>query len=475
MLRSLRLSLVLLLVGLGPLGEAAARERVVPHGRDQMLLSFAPLVRASAPAVVSIYTRRTVRQRTVAPLFDDPFFQRFFGDLPGPARPRMRVENALGSGVIVRSQGLVVTNHHVIEGADEITVRLSDRREFVAEAVLSDERTDLAVLQLRDVDEDTDLPSLTLADSDELEVGDLVLAIGNPFGVGQTVTSGIVSALARTAVGIADYSFFIQTDAAINPGNSGGALIDLDGNLVGINTAIFSRTGGSLGIGFAVPANMVGSVVAGVEAGMPLVRPWIGANGQEVTADIARSLGLDQSGGVLINDIRRRGPADEAGLRVGDVITAVNDRPVGDAGALRYRLATQPIGGEATLRVLREGRLLDVTIALMPPPEDPPRQTTLLQGRNPLAGAVVANLSPAVIEELALESGAREGVVVLEVQPRTPAQRLRLEPGDVLVRVNDVSIDSVDTVVSVLDRGWHREWRLAIRRGDRVIETVVYG
>ena len=475
MLRTLRLSLVLLLIGLGPAGEAAARERVVPHGRDQMLLSFAPLVRSTAPAVVSIYTRRTVRQRSVAPLFDDPFFQRFVGDLPGPPRPRMRVENALGSGVIVRSQGLVVTNHHVIEGADEITVRLSDRREFIAEAVLSDERTDLAVLQLQDIEDDTDLPSLTLADSDELEVGDLVLAIGNPFGVGQTVTSGIVSALARTAVGIADYSFFIQTDAAINPGNSGGALIDLDGNLVGINTAIFSRTGGSLGIGFAVPANMVGSVVAGVEAGMPLVRPWIGADGQEVTADIARSLGLDQPGGVLINDIRRRGPAEEAGLRVGDVITAVNDRPVGDTGALRYRIATQPIGGEATLQVLREGRMLDVTIALVPPPEVPPRQTTLLQGRNPLAGAVVANLSPALIEEMALESAVREGVVVLEVQPRTPAQRLRLEPGDVLVRVNDVSIDSVDTVVSVLDRGWHREWRLAIRRGDRVIETVVYG
>ena len=475
MSRSFRLCLAVLLLGLWPFGEVAAQQRVVPDSREQVLLSFAPLVRSAAPAVVSIYTRRVVRQRTVAPLFDDPFFQRFFGNVPGRTRPRLRVENALGSGVIVRPEGLTVTNHHVIEGADEITVRLSDRREFAADVVLSDERTDLAVLQMRDVDADAGLPTLALADSDELEVGDLVLAIGNPFGVGQTVTGGIVSALARTTVGVSDYSFFIQTDAAINPGNSGGALIDMDGNLVGINTAIFSRSGGSLGIGFAVPANMIGSVVTSIERGMPLVRPWLGGRGQEVTAEIARSLGLDQPRGVLINDIHPRGPAEQAGLRIGDVVVAVNDRRVDDPGALRYRIATQPIGGEATLRVLREGRSLEIAVALAPPPEDPPREVTLLQGRNPLAGAVVANLSPALIEELALDGGARQGVVVLEVQARSPARRLRLAPGDVLVAVNDVPIDSVDTVLSVLDRGWHQEWRLAIRRGDQVIETVVHG
>ncbi len=281
--------------------------RQAPRSAEQVQLSFAPLVKRAAPAVVNIYARKVVRARAASPLFDDPFFRRFFGDDPFFGRPANRVQNSLGSGVIVGGDGLIVTNRHVIAGADEITVVLADRREFDAAILRTDERTDLSVLHI-----DTEgevLPSLTLGDSDGLEVGDLVLAIGNPFGVGQTVTSGIVSALARTTVGVSDYRFFIQTDAAINPGNSGGALIDLDGRLVGINTAIFSRSGGSHGIGFAIPSNMVAAVVGGGLRGGRLVRPWLGAWGQSVTADLADSLGLARPIGVLIDNVHEGGPA----------------------------------------------------------------------------------------------------------------------------------------------------------------------
>src|SRR5262245_38652656 len=277
---------------------AHAQQRVVPQDRAAIQLSFAPLVKTTAPAVVNIYTKRTVRAAT-SPLLNDPFFRRFFGDqLPGQTE---RVQNSLGSGVIVDPGGLIVTNNHVIKGADQITVVLSDRREFEATVVRADDRTDLSVLKINSGSER--LPVLELMDSDDLEVGDLVLAIGNPFGVGQTVTSGIVSAVARTRVGIADYGFFIQTDAAINPGNSGGALITMGGKLAGINTAIFSRDGGSVGIGFAIPANMVQTVVAAAGGQGRIVRPWLGADTQTVTADLATGLGLPRLIGVIVGEV----------------------------------------------------------------------------------------------------------------------------------------------------------------------------
>ena len=303
-LRTLAAALAaVLLLDLG----AAAQEARVPSSRAEVDLSFAPLVNKAAPAVVNIYTRRVQRARPISPLFNDPFFRRFFGDAFGFDRPRERVQNALGSGVIVRPEGMIVTNHHLIEGAEGITVVLADRREFDATIVGTDERTDLAVLTIEP--EGEAMPYLELRDSDELQVGDLVLAIGNPFGVGQTVTSGIVSALARTQVGISDLNFFIQTDAAINPGNSGGALVTMDGKLAGINSAIFSKSGGSHGIGFAIPANMVRSVIAGLTSpGGRLVRPWFGATGQGVTAEIASSLGMARPTGVLINDVYGVGP-----------------------------------------------------------------------------------------------------------------------------------------------------------------------
>jgi len=319
---------------------APAQDARVPSSPGEIRLSFAPVVKRIAPAVVNVYAARVVENRM--PLFDDPIFRRFFGG--GGGGPREQVQRSLGSGVIVDASGLVVTNNHVIENADQIKVSLADKREFDADLILKDARSDLAVLRLKDGRER--FTAVDLADSDALQVGDMVLAIGNPFGVGQTVTHGIVSALARTQVGITDYQFFIQTDAAINPGNSGGALVDLAGRLVGINTAIFSRSGGSQGIGFAIPANMVRAVIASAKGGATVVRrPWLGAKLQAVTPEIADSLSLKRPAGALVNGVTAKSPAARAGLRTGDLIVEVDGQPVDDPNAFDYRFATKPLGG----------------------------------------------------------------------------------------------------------------------------------
>ena len=327
----------------------------IPGTREEIQLSFAPLVNRTGPAVVNIFARTQRMERVKSPLFADPFFEQFFGKL-FERRPQMRNHQSLGSGVVIKPNGIVVTNNHVIAGATEVKVVFSNRREFDAEILLADKKTDLAILKL-DVGLEK-LPFIELRDSDTLEVGDLVLAIGNPFGVGQTVTSGIVSALARTAAGITDYSFFIQTDASINPGNSGGALIAMDGRLVGINTAIFSNksgTGGSVGIGFAVPSNMVKTVVDSVEKGK-VVRPWLGATGQTIDPDLAREFELKRPAGVIINKVYPESSAVEAGLRPGDIVLSINKKPIDDRDILRYRIATLPLGKTFSMRVIRNGR-----------------------------------------------------------------------------------------------------------------------
>ena len=461
------------LAAAAPLPAVAEGAPAVPDSREQISLSFAPLVESTAPSVVNIYAQRVVREQMASPLFADPFFQRFFGAPFRQQLERDRVQNSLGSGVIVSPDGLVVTNHHVIANADEIKVILPDLSEYAAELVLSDERTDLAVLRLAGLDGRT-LAAIALADSDGLAVGDLVLAIGNPFGVGQTVTSGIVSALARTAVGVTDYNFFIQTDAAINPGNSGGALVDMSGRLVGINTAIFSRSGGSLGIGFAVPSNMVRVVLASAARGDMVLRPWLGADGQRVTAEIAESLGMATPGGVLVNRVHPAGPAARAGITVGDIIVSVDGQPVLDPEGLRFRVAVQPLDGVVPLGILRDGGPSTLPLAIELPPEDPPREATEIRGRVPLSGAVIGNLSPAVAEDLALRVPETAGAVVLEVMPGSPAARLGLETGDLVLRLNGVEIGGVDGLIQVLDRPVQR-WRISVRRGDRVLETSING
>jgi len=442
--------------------------RAVPESRQAVLQSFSPLVRRAAPAVVNIFTRKVVRERPTSPLMNDPFFRRFFGDQLGD---QPREQSSLGSGVILRKDGVVVTNHHVIRGADEIRVVLSDRRELEAKLVGSDERTDLAVLRIEAPSEG--LPTLELGDSDGIEVGDLVLAIGNPFGVGQTVTSGIVSATARTMVGISDYRFFIQTDAAINPGNSGGALLSMDGKVIGINTAIYSQTGGSVGIGFAIPANMVRAVVTGLVDGGKVVRPWFGASGQPVGSDVAASLGLTRPSGVILEQVAPNSPATRAGLKVGDVITSIDGREVEDAQALRFRIGTLPIGGRARLGVIRQGIEQQVFVALEAAPESPPRQLTPLTGRHPFSGATVANLSPALAEELGLETASR-GVIIMQVRQGTIAQRLGVTTGDIVLKVNDTEIVSVDSLRRAVS-GERETWQLSIKRRERVMNVRVQG
>ena len=280
-----------------------------------------------------------------------------------------------------------------------------------------------------------------------------------------------ISALARTSLGISDFNFFIQTDAAINPGNSGGALVTMDGKLIGVNTAIYSGSGGSIGIGFAIPSNMVRTVVRGILAGGKLVRPWFGAQGQTVSAEIASSLGLPRPMGVLVNDVYKGGPAALAGLRAGDVILKIDGRDVSDAESLRYRIATKPLNGKADLAVYRQGKELDLTIALTAPPESVPRDTTRLQGSSPLTGATVTNLSPAVAEELGTNS-FEKGVVVTEVAADTPAANLGVKPGDVVLRVNGIETHTVAELSAAL-RKETGTWQLSLRRGERVLNVVV--
>jgi Do/DeqQ family serine protease len=394
-----------------------------------------------------------------------------FGDNFGI--PRERIENSLGSGVLVSSDGLAVTNNHVIEGSGEaeITVALSDGREFPAKVILRDERTDLVVLRLDAKNEK--FPALDFSDSDSLEVGDIVLAIGDPFGVGQTVTSGIVSALARTQVGISDYQFFIQTDAAINPGNSGGALVDMDGRLVGVNTAIFSRSGGSQGIGFAIPSNMVRLVVQAALQGGKVQRPWFGASLQAVTAELADSLGLDRPSGALIKEVHAKGPAAKAGLHSGDVVVSVDGKEVQDPQAFQYRFATKGLGGTCELGLVRRGQPLKVTVALVAAVEDPPRDLRTLSGRQPLAGAKVANLSPAVAEEIGTDEEG-PGVVVLDVDPNTPAAKFGFKRGDIVVGVNNDKVTSVNGLVTALGRS-PDGWRLSFQREGQVYSLAIQG
>ena len=448
--------------------QAEGQPRVVPESRAQIQLSFAPVVQRAAPAVVNVFSSRVERR----PSGMDEFAKKFFGEGPMPGMPRDRVQRSAGSGVIVDASGLVLTNHHVIEGMNEVRVTLADRREFEAEIVLRDPRTDLAVLKLKG---GTTFPVLELGDSDALQVGDVVLAVGNPFGVGQTVTQGIVSALARTQVGVTDYQFFIQTDAAINPGKSGGALVDMAGRLVGINTAIFSRTGGSVGIGFAIPATMVRAVVDSARSGNRTVRrPWLGARLQTVTQEIAQGLGLDRASGVLVAALAERGPADQAGLRRGDVIVAVDGQDVDDAEAFGYRFALKGLDGQAAVAVMRGGKREIVQVRLQPPTETRPRDPVRIRGRSPFTGATAVNLSPAVADELQLDAATADGVAVAEVEEGSLAARVGFQRGDVILAVNGVRINQARDLERVT-RGSSGIWEITLNRGGRTFTSLFQG
>jgi Do/DeqQ family serine protease len=467
--RTIAVRPLIIALGLALVPASVAVAQRAPENRDEIRLSFAPIVKRSAPAVVNVYATQ-MRRETRSPFAGDPFFERFFGQPFG--MPRERARSSLGSGVIVAEDGVIVTNHHVIKNATKVRVVTADGREYQAEILLRDEKTDLAVLRIKDGDEE--FPVLEFADSDNLEVGDLVLAIGNPFGVGQTVTSGIVSAVARTDIGVNDLSFFIQTDAAINPGNSGGALVNLRGDVIGINTAIFSRSGGSIGLGFAIPSNMVRNVVAQALAGSSEVeRPWIGANFQRVTSDIARSMDLVRPRGALVTRVEPRSPAARAGLRVGDLVIGVGDRDVQSPAALEYRLALYDIGRRVRLRVLRRGEELRMRVRLERPPETVEPNLQLITGHSPLAGAKVADLSPRLAVRLDLPAG-KTGVAVVDVDRGSPAARLGLRQGDVIVRIQGDAIRTSRQLAEATARR-DRFWRLTIDRNGRISNYMIGG
>jgi Do/DeqQ family serine protease len=453
--------LVFILIVLMAAPVAMAQQRTVPQNQGEITLSFAPLVKRTAPSVVNVYAKSIVEQPNDQSGFTDPFFRRFFGQDGSAGPPKQRVANSLGSGVIVDGTGIIVTNNHVIKNGTDIRVALSDKREFAAKIILADERTDLAILKIDVGDEE--LPSLKFANSDNLEIGDLVLAIGDPFGVGQTVTSGIISALARTSVSASDYQFFIQTDAAINPGNSGGALVNMRGELIGINTAIYSKSGGSVGIGFSIPSNMVQNVVQSAQSGTQIVRPWLGASFQDVTQDIADSLSFARPEGALIVDLHPQSPLALSGLRRGDVIVAVDGKVLESAKELGYYVATAHVGETRLIEYRRGEASRQTSIKLIAAPETVLRENTVLSGATPLAGLEVANLSPAVAEEVGLAVDAI-GVVALSVN-QGPAQKF-FRRGDIILEVNGQSIESVEMLRAVLQQA-SRRWVIGLQRGSR--------
>lgn len=450
----------LLLVALCLFPGFAAAETKVPNTQAEISLGFAPVVKQAAPAVVNIYAK-IVTQGRQNPLFSDPFFQDFFG---GFGAPRPRVQNSLGSGVILSENGFVVSNYHVVGMASEIRVVTTDRREFSAEVVLGDKESDIAILKLEDAH---DLPFLKLRNSDRVEVGELALAIGNPFGVGQTVSSGIVSGLARsgTATGNAR-GYFIQTDAPINPGNSGGALIDVNGDLIGINTSILSRSGGSNGIGFAIPANLVAAFLKQAQSGSEYFqKPWVGMGGQPMNADIAESLGLVLPEGVVISELHPASPLETAGFRVGDVVTHVDGVAVNSPSEMAFRMSISGIGGVSVITRMRGEDREDIEVTLLEAPDDPPANEIELTDRTVLPGLKIARVNPAIISRHGLPLSA-EGVVVLNPGPY--GQRAGLYPGDVVARINDAEIETPKDIRSALtDPG--RWVRMDVRRrGQRV-------
>ncbi|WP_299548587.1 trypsin-like peptidase domain-containing protein [uncultured Tateyamaria sp.] len=451
-----------LIILLGLFAQGAQAETRVPQNQSEITLSFAPLVRETAPAVVNIYVRFVTQARARTPFMDDPFFERLF---EGFGQPQPRVQNSLGSGVILGDDGIVVSNYHVVGQATDIRVVLNDGREYDAGVLLGDQESDLAILK---IDDAKDLPFLSLRDSETVEVGELTLAIGNPFGVGQTVSSGIVSGLARSGGSNGrGAGYFIQTDAPINPGNSGGALIDMRGQLLGINTRILSRSGGSNGIGFAIPADLVAAFVKQARDGNDrFIRPWAGATGQAVDADLAESLGRDRPGGIMLAGLHPASPLAEAGFEVGDVVLAVDGATVGSPGEMLFRMSVASDQNSATMTRLRDGEEDVLTVALIPPPDSPPREETTLSEEASLPGLTLARINPAVLAELNLPIAA-DGVVVLDEGPI--GRRVGLRRGDVLQRIDRQDIETPAQAATILSEARRGTTVRAVRGNSRIV------
>lgn len=449
--------LLIFAITLGLAGPPATAQSV-PQSQAEISLSFAPLVKQAAPAVVNIFANRVVEQR-VTPFMGNPFFEQFFGDMR-QAQPR--VQNSLGSGVILSEDGIVVSNYHVVGMATEIRVVLKDRREFAARVLLADEQSDIAILK---VNSREPLPWLALRDSNEVEVGELALAIGNPFGIGQTVSSGIISGLARSGVQTGNArGYFIQTDAAINPGNSGGALIDVAGRLIGVNTSILTRSGGSNGVGFAIPSNLVAQFVTQAQKGVDsFMRPWAGINGQAVDSDVAEGFGLDVPEGVVIAAMHPLSPFAAAGLEVGDIVLSIDGLPVNAPAEMLHHMSVRGVGAEAEIEYLSDGQTLQTRVALITPPNDPPANLlTLREGG--LAGLSVATINPRLAADYGLRSDL-SGVIITDV--RGPLRRVGLRPGNIILSINGELV-TTSAEVETLGSFDARNWRIdGINNGRR--------
>ncbi|UWR22993.1 trypsin-like peptidase domain-containing protein [Sulfitobacter sp. S190] len=433
----------------------------VPQSAAQMQLSFVPVVKQAAPAVVNIYARIMTQPRGT-PLQSDPFFERFLRDPFATRKPR--VQNSLGSGVILSADGIVVSNYHVVGMATDIRVVLNDRREYAARVLLGDEESDLAILQ---IDTPDALPFLDLRASDSVEVGELALAIGNPFGVGQTVSSGIVSGLARSGgSGGSGQGYFVQTDAPINPGNSGGALVDTQGRLIGVNTSILTRSGGSNGIGFAIPADLVAAFVAQARNGSDrFKRPWAGISGQSLDADMAETMGLDRPGGIIIAGLHPASPFLDAGLAVGDVIVGVGGVAVNTPAEMIYRMSVVGAGAKADVSFLRRGGEERAQVSLLAAPDIPSREETVLDRDTVLPGLTLVRVNPAVLDEMNLSLEV-SGVAV--TQPGRFGRRAGLRYGDVILEINGETVTRPGQAQDIL-RGDMRRVSMVVQRGARRI------
>lgn len=453
----LALSLVLALVTMG----TAQAETRVPQSQAEISLGFAPLVKQAAPAVVNIYAKIVRQQQQRSPFMNDPFFEDFFR---GFSNPRPRVESSLGSGVILSEDGVVVSNYHVVAMATEIRVVTTDKREYEARVVLADQASDLAILQL---EEAKGLPFLYLRNSDQVEVGELALAIGNPFGVGQTVSSGIVSGLARSGTASGEgFGYYIQTDAPINPGNSGGALIDVNGDLIGINTRILSRSGGSNGIGFAIPANLVREFVKQARNGAEeFQRPWAGMAGQPVDADLAGSLGMELPEGMVISELHPKSPFAKAGFEVGDVITEVDGEVVNSPSEMVFRMSVAGLDGTSMVTRLRGETRETLVVEMFTAPNDPPARSVVMNENSVLPGLTVGLINPVAIVRLQLPLSAT-GVAVLDPGPY--AARAGIRAGDILLAINGAEVIASEDVPNLLEQAGRRLRFDLNRRGQRV-------
>ncbi|MFC1610081.1 DegQ family serine endoprotease [Myxococcota bacterium] len=431
--------------------------------------AIADIAERSVASVVNIASTKVIHlEQHMSPFFSDPFFRQFFGGsrLQGPFRqmPAEQRQKSLGSGVIVSKDGTILTNNHVVEKADEIMVTLSDGREFEAKVVGTDPKSDLAIVKLKEAP--GDLKPLGFGKSDRLRLGDVVLAIGNPFGVGQTVTMGIVSAKGRSNMGIVDYEDFIQTDAAINPGNSGGALISLEGKLVGINTAILSRSGGYQGIGFAIPSNMVQDIMESLLKHGKVVRGWLGVAIQDIDQHLAEALDLEDTKGVLVSDVTEGSPAEKAGLERSDVILKVNEEAVDSTGRLRNIIASKGADAEVTLDIMRDGKAKQVVASLGELPANLGGTTEIPDDQGVLGGLKLGTLNPAHRDKYDLPKRLTKGVVVIEVNPDSHAQRAGFHPGDVILEVNRRPVNSIDQVSQSYRAAHHRVLLLVYRNGS---------